>query len=368
MKENMVLRMKELEKLVKGQDQEGVMPGEVLTIEEIIEQCRTTAKSPSPCSGGGGRAKQIWKRIASFQRASLPQGLDRKVKRRSYLDKIEQAVKHKEPVKIVLVAFPFKDPNPLVTNRITPDFGELLFVEKLLQIDEAVKTKYPLGAEITVLAEGEACRSWLGVSKEAISLYMEGIGKFINLLEGQDVIKIEDLKLLTTQDPGFDKRNKVNLEILNTSDSAYALLQPFFRVFFWSQDVSYIEFKDLTAIYYGYPQNWTSHQKRLQRLLREQAYRIATEYLAFQMAKTESIIQQFPEHLYVGITYKPERFCLGIPTLRPPHLGITLLNNGCVELLRLMEVAILQSRKKLFKAIFAKGWSEPTKPFYYTTS
>ena len=174
MKESMVLRKKELKNLIKEQDSEEIVPGEILPIKDIIAQCRATAKLPSLRFGGGRTVMQVWKQIASFQRTGLPQGLDMTVKR-NYLDKIKQDIKDEEPVKIVIDTFPFKDPNPLVTNRIAPDFGELLFVQRLLQINEAVKTKYPLGVEITVLAEGEVYRRWLGVSETNVKYYMKGI-------------------------------------------------------------------------------------------------------------------------------------------------------------------------------------------------
>lgn len=375
MEENMVLRKKELKRLVKKVDidkkgkvvTDNMIAGECRSLEEIIKEYSLAIELPFCKSGKSGKVNKIWRQIANFQRPGLPQTVSREAKT-DYLNKISDFIRNDEPIKIVLVALPFKDPNPLVTNRIMPDLGELLFMERLLQIDKAVKTKYSLGVEITVLSEGKVYRNWLGVSETNIKYYMKGIKEFIDFLGGQNVIKIDCLKAVAESNQGFQKRRLENMERLKKQGYALDLFRPFEKVFYWSQNVSQFPFQDLVAVYYGHPQNWDSQQIEIHKTLKERAHKIAIEYLAFQMSKTKSIAESFPKHLYISITYKPERFCLGIPTLKPPHRGVTLLDIREARLFNLMDILIFQSRQPKVSAVYVDGYDKPTGPFYYEIS
>ncbi|MBZ9572508.1 L-tyrosine/L-tryptophan isonitrile synthase family protein [Patescibacteria group bacterium] len=346
------------------------------SIREAIEENQRFFWVPNKLAGTRkGEIRRIWRQIQFFQKHG-DRDIDKATKRVHYLNKIEEFVGEGEPIKIIFIAWPFKNyKNPLKTNRRTPDLGELIFVQRLLQINEAVKTEYPPGIEWTVLAEGEAYRGLLGASKEDVALYLETMKRFIKLLGGEKIIKIKDLKK-AIEGPEFNERYQKSLENLRrlkegrTGEEWFryrSQIDPFVEVMFWSQDVTKIPLKDLIVIYYGdHYIDMTSRHRELRAFLRDRAKEIAWKYVAFNEAKTEIIAKRFPQHLYFSITYKPERFCFRIPTVRPPHHGIpVVIPKGPVEITHLatLLIRILLGYREVV-AVYVDDDQED-QPFYY---
>ncbi len=307
--------------------------------------------------------KGIWRSFEFFQKHG-PQTID-KLGKKVFFAKIRRFVEEKEPIKIFFIAWPFKNYlNPLKTNRKTPDLGELIFVQRLLQINGAVQRKYPPGIEWTVLTEGEVYRDLLGASKEDAVLYLEGMKKFIKLLKGEEIIKTRDLKA-EVQGSEFEEKYQRSLQIFREWDESWisfnTTIKPFIKVMFHSQDVSDIPLGDLMMIFYGEEWDLTSRQKELKLSMLTEARKMAEKYVAFQEAKTEIISRKFAGYLHFGITYSSHRFSFEIPTKRPPHHGVTLTSKWHFDLVYLIEIL---KRPEQFAAVYVEDDQEK-QPFYY---
>jgi pyoverdine/dityrosine biosynthesis protein Dit1 len=60
----------------------------------------------------------------------------------------------KQPLSMLLPAFPWKNPNTEKTLSSDPDFGEELAMARLNHMCEELSIVYPFGAEATLVADG----------------------------------------------------------------------------------------------------------------------------------------------------------------------------------------------------------------------
>lgn len=93
--------------------------------------------------------------------------------RERWLENIGHFVKQNTPIPFVAMAFAYKMPNPLKTNRIAPDLGEVLMLRRFKAVLDAVETVYTPGAKLTVLEEGILGRCQ-GVDPASIAGYRRG--------------------------------------------------------------------------------------------------------------------------------------------------------------------------------------------------
>lgn len=134
--------------------------------------------------------------------------------RAEIVESIEKYVNKNEPIKLVFIACPFKNPNIMSTVRTHPDLGEIEMVHQLLRIDETVKLVYTPGLQFEVLSETEDYikRSVFRVGMGRAIAYKQGLLNITQkMLLGNKVI-FNDLFFLTNQVPGFDQlmRNKID--------------------------------------------------------------------------------------------------------------------------------------------------------------
>lgn len=98
--------------------------------------------------------------------------------RAEWLEKIGYFVDRNVPLEFVSMAFPYKVPNPLKTDRKAPDLGEALMLRRFKSVLDAVESVYAPGGRLTILEEGILGRCQ-GVDPASIAAYRAGIGNCV---------------------------------------------------------------------------------------------------------------------------------------------------------------------------------------------
>ncbi len=104
------------------------------------------------------------------------------------------------------MAFPYKVPNPLKTQRQAPDLGEALMLRRFQTLLDAIRTVYPPGARLTILEEGILGRCQ-GVPHARIAAYRTGIAPIASVagVDGER-IHFHSLDDMVTTIPNFEAR------------------------------------------------------------------------------------------------------------------------------------------------------------------
>lgn len=94
--------------------------------------------------------------------------------RAAWLERIGHFTRAGQPIPFVSMAFPYKVPNPLKTERLAPDMGEALMLRRFAAVLDAVGRVYAPGGILTILEEGILGRCQ-GVPPHRIAAYRAGI-------------------------------------------------------------------------------------------------------------------------------------------------------------------------------------------------
>lgn len=126
--------------------------------------------------------------------------------RADWLDRFARFTAANQPVQFVAMAFPYKSPNPLKTDRRGPDLGEALMLRRFQAVLDAVAAIYPPGGVLTILEEGILGRCQ-GVEPRRIVSYRDGIAP-ITVLSGVDPTQIQfhSLDDMVDRIPNFEAR------------------------------------------------------------------------------------------------------------------------------------------------------------------
>ncbi len=109
-------------------------------------------------------------------------------------------------IEFVTMAFPYKSPNPLKTDRRAPDLGEALMLRRYGGLLATVGEIYEPGGRLTILEEGILGRCQ-GVDPRSISAYRQGI-KLVVELAGIDPARLvfQSLDDMALEIPNFEAR------------------------------------------------------------------------------------------------------------------------------------------------------------------
>jgi len=142
-----------------------------LSATELSDLIRLNDVAVEPAATGS-----IAERILSiFQHAEVHFGPDFiPANRAAWLERIEHFVGRGLPLEFVSMAFPYKVPNPLKTDRKAPDLGEALMLRRFKAVLDAVESVHAPGGRLTVLEEGILGRCQ-GVDPASIAAYRAGI-------------------------------------------------------------------------------------------------------------------------------------------------------------------------------------------------
>jgi hypothetical protein len=126
--------------------------------------------------------------------------------RDAWLARFNHFIAEGKPIEFVSMAFAYKSPNPLKTEREAPDLGEALMLRRFAAILDAVATIYPTGGRLTILEEGILGRCQ-GVPPARIAAYRAGTGA-IAAVAGIDPVRIvfHSLDDMGERIPNFEAR------------------------------------------------------------------------------------------------------------------------------------------------------------------
>lgn len=94
--------------------------------------------------------------------------------RADWLERIGYFTRSGQPIPFVSMAFPYKVPNPLKTERLAPDMGESLMLRRFAAVLHSIERVYAPGGILTILEEGILGRCQ-GVPPQRIAAYRAGI-------------------------------------------------------------------------------------------------------------------------------------------------------------------------------------------------
>ena len=95
---------------------------------------------------------------------------------------LDATVRRGAPVRLTVVAFPFKVPNPdAVGSRTLPDLAEAAALRRFVALDAAVRSVYPPGIEVVVIHDGTWIGPCLGVAVEHACAYTEYFARMVDL-------------------------------------------------------------------------------------------------------------------------------------------------------------------------------------------
>lgn len=281
-----------------------------------------------------------------------------------YRRKISKFVSKNEPLQFVFQGFPFKCHNPVETLRRIPDLGELVSLQRLMDINETVKQIYPPGVKFTVLTEGGTYRNLFGANQSEVEIYQERCKYFINLIEAENNIKFIDFLELIEDGEKFLASCKREEDHISDGE-----IEQFVPVMMRSLPiVSKIPFEDLLAVF-GYQTNTgilTTFEKEFGLYIKNAAKDLAIKYLAIQKAKRnfDVIRLHFPDYLYVSTTSKQDRYSfhpIHRRTRLYPHHGVPVLGSDRVDIVYLGEIL---SNPEIYTAVYYDKDIEDA-PFYF---
>lgn len=114
------------------------------------------------------------------------------IDKKLWLKQIDYFISAKKPILFTLLGFPFKVPVPLKTNRIYPDMGDVLAINRLGIICKNIRKIYKNGCIIYVFTEGPFGK-FAGVPARRVLGYMQSLQKIVKVLNLDKSIRLVDL-------------------------------------------------------------------------------------------------------------------------------------------------------------------------------
>jgi len=115
--------------------------------------------------------------------------------RADLLRPIERCVRADKPVRLTLMAFPFKVPNPAkVGSRRIPDLAELAALVRLYDLNARARSVYPPGLEIHIIHDGSYIADMFGVCREEVRSYESYFARLAGALDADAFLYQHDFQ------------------------------------------------------------------------------------------------------------------------------------------------------------------------------
>ncbi len=281
------------------------------------------------------------------------------------------------PLQFSILGFPFKMPIPLKTNRITPDMGEILMLNKLFETAKLINSIYKNGVHVTIFAEGVFGR-YNNQDKKEYKKYYITLKKFIKDLGYSNFLQIRELEEMENTVNNFGElfTKKVNLFTKQLRNSDPILMEKFNNVseaierIVKSNDfnISESEMMDLYNVNLT-DQDIPSTLKKYRSLIRKRVKLLALNYFAYLKVRDDIdfLEKQIPHVLQMSVSPKKGR--LGVlpiddKNIRLAYHGVPVyskLNN----LFNIEYLIDLKRKNAIFQPVYLSGYPESEKPFYY---
>jgi pyoverdine/dityrosine biosynthesis protein Dit1 len=112
-----------------------------------------------------------------------------------HLRKILRAIERREPIPLVLPAFPAKSPNRDKTLSHLPDLGDKLALRSLHQMCEQIRAVYEPGAELLICSDGHVFADLVRIPDEHVTEYGQLLREYAReeLGEGVSFLDLDDI-------------------------------------------------------------------------------------------------------------------------------------------------------------------------------
>lgn len=257
--------------------------------------------------------------IGIFQHDQVISGEKKHIEdtRQFFVSRLRSQIRTRKPITFTLLQFPFKIPNPLKTERVLPDLGELAYLSQLNQIAECIKTVYPPGAKFIILGESLVFRDITDTSLGEALSYRTISEWWIKKLNFQKTIELVELRTAEKKIPHFSDEFEKHLTLLRkkysardkeTIDSVSAVLP----TLFFCLNVRGISRQTLMNVYDSHRQtkDLTKDETEIREELKKTSQDIALRYLAYHLCvKTTKLREKlWPNSIGVSPIAKPNRF------------------------------------------------------------
>ncbi len=286
-----------------------------------------------------------------------------------FKDKISRFVKSGDPIRFVFQGFPFKCHNPFETMRVTPDLGDVAFLNRLGDINETIKQVYSPGVEFVILAEGKTYKDLFGATDEEVDHFARICTGFAGRVGLDKVVSFVDFVDLLEDEQGFIEACRKQEDLITRNSSTGEIVDQLTHVMMRSLPAtSEIALEDLYAVLNPRTgiNELNDRQLKLFDQMMTNGRKLAIRYVAIQQIKhgLGIIDNKFPDHVYVSTTAKRERYSfhpIHRRTRLYPHHGVPILGSDKVDIEFLGEVL---SNHTIYTAVFCSDDVEDA-PFYF---
>jgi len=294
----------------------------------------------------------------------------------SWLEKLNYFINKNEKIQFTILGFPFKIPVPLKTNRILPDMGEVLALQRLNLIFDLINEIYPQGSKITIFSEG-AFAEPVGVSEQDAVDYHEFLVKLNQSLGFNKNIEIIPLGDMGKTVDDFEERYKNKVDELKklyqekdekylekykgTYDSVYRIVT-----------TRSIEENILIDVYNENldDKNLSEEAKKVRDDIKERLPQALFKYHAYLMVRDDIdfINKTIPNALTLSVSPKPNR--LGVIPIEKslnklPYHSVTVYYQNQDKYLTEYLIDIKRSDKNYELVYLEEDEEKGNKPFYY---
>jgi pyoverdine/dityrosine biosynthesis protein Dit1 len=222
-----------------------------------------------------------------------------------FIEKIAQRVNSQSPIRITVPTLPFKDQNPLSTQReiAAVDLGELLFFRQMGDLCESVNKVYEPGMYIDLVSDGSLYQEIFLDNDlqtgEQVAAYYANSQLAIDSLGLNNVLKLHNLESMIEGNNKFVQNRETVIHLLRNLDSRGILKTQMdelsLGMVFNSASFMQAEQRDPIDFAYGFQTQW---QKDPQAIL-EQFKPNALAYSSFLIAmKSLDILgNYFPDNI-----------------------------------------------------------------------
>lgn len=236
-----------------------------------------------------------------------------------FLKKINQQIKKRKPLYFTMLQFPFKIPNPLKTERILPDLGEIVYLYQLHLIATMIEKIYSRGVKFVILGESLAFRDLVDISFSDALLYRDTAKWWIKYLEFDKHLEIVELrqaekKILQFDQTFLSEELRLKKKLLAQDRDSLKLVSSVVPTLIFSINVRGIARDRLMHIF-----NASLNRSKLNKSdielyleLQKTVNDVACKYLAYHLAIKNTNLRErlWPHSIGVSPIAKPQRFGL----------------------------------------------------------
>ena len=284
-----------------------------------------------------------------------------------FLKKINQNIKEKRSIEIMMPAFPFKIKNPLKSQRGDADLAEIGAFLRFHEINLQIKKIYSPGAKFFIFHDGHLYYKYFLHRLSDTDKYLKSLKKFLKKLNlGKEIIILDiSKKLKKIKDFGEilkeAKKEMANMWKYKKYDEK---IQKIISSSKKNLNLSHIAYEKLNHIFLYDDWDLEKDEKVLKDIIKEKAEKTAFEYMVIQHALEKAKFFEKIRPLAIRATVHPKEGQIGLFLVKRkthllPWMGVGILkSNGMISVR--YERELIDNEK--YVPVFLKGEKFP---FFY---